>query len=176
MNQANLSGYVGQEPQVTHFPNGDRVATFSIAISKKWKDRDTGERKIRTDWHKIRVYGSADGGPAETVVRFVSKGSRIRVTGELNNYESVNNKGDKVLYTYIDVRRSIDLELLDPPRDMAPQDDGSHAIGYLDVSGKDEGPGLFGTTGDEIDDDAYQTHTDDGFSIADDDALGEINS
>ncbi|MEL4069540.1 single-stranded DNA-binding protein [Ochrobactrum sp. GPK 3] len=85
INKTLLVGRVGQTPEVRRFNSGDQVAEFSLATSKEWRDKSTGERKSKTTWHKIKVLNNS---LIENVIRpYVDKGSLIGIEGELDNEE-----------------------------------------------------------------------------------------
>ena len=86
INKVNLCGHVGQDPTIKQV--GDtKVAQFSLATSKSWKDKKTGEKKKETQWHNIVVWGAQ----AEVCEKYVRKGNLIQVFGELN-YRSYEDK------------------------------------------------------------------------------------
>lgn len=78
MNQCNFTGRLGKEPDIRAVQNG-KVANFSIAVGEQWKDRQTGEKKEKTTWVNVVIWGAL----AETVERFMTKGTFIRVSGKL---------------------------------------------------------------------------------------------
>ncbi len=80
VNKVILVGNLGKDPEIRSFPNGGRVANFSIATSENWKDKATGERKERTEWHRISVTNDALVGVVE---RFLKKGSKVYIEGQL---------------------------------------------------------------------------------------------
>ncbi|MDP2205726.1 MAG: single-stranded DNA-binding protein [Alphaproteobacteria bacterium] len=80
VNKVILVGNLGKDPEIRSFPNGGRVANFSIATSESWKDKATGERKERTEWHRISVTNDALVGVVE---RFLKKGSKVYIEGQL---------------------------------------------------------------------------------------------
>lgn len=80
VNKVILVGNLGRDPEIRSFPNGGRVANFSIATSESWKDKATGERKERTEWHRISVTNDALVGVVE---RFLKKGSKVYIEGQL---------------------------------------------------------------------------------------------
>lgn len=85
INKTILVGRVGQDPEVRRFNSGDQVAEFSLATSKEWRDKNTGERKSKTTWHKVKVLNNS---LIENVIRpYVNKGSLIGIEGELDNEE-----------------------------------------------------------------------------------------
>ena len=80
VNKVILVGNLGRDPEIRTFPNGGRVANFSIATSESWKDKASGERKERTEWHRISVLNEALVGVVE---RYVKKGSKVYIEGQL---------------------------------------------------------------------------------------------
>lgn len=80
VNKVILVGNLGKDPEIRSFPNGGRVANFSIATSESWKDKATGEKKERTEWHRISVLNDALVGVVE---RFLKKGSKVYLEGQL---------------------------------------------------------------------------------------------
>lgn len=78
LNQCNFTGRLGKEPEIRQ-AGSSKVANFSIAVGEQWKDRQTGEKKEKTTWVNIVVWGNA----ADTVEKFFTKGTFIRVTGKL---------------------------------------------------------------------------------------------
>lgn len=80
MNRVILIGRVGKDPELRSFNNGGRVANFSLATSERWTDKNTGERKEKTEWTNIVVSGD---GLVGVVERFVRKGSQIGIEGKL---------------------------------------------------------------------------------------------
>jgi single-strand DNA-binding protein len=79
VNKAILLGRVGKEPVQSVMPNGSHVCNFSIATSEVWKDKQTGEKQERTEWHKVTVFGKL----AEITGDYVKKGQMIYVEGKL---------------------------------------------------------------------------------------------
>lgn len=90
VNKVILLGHVGQDPELKHGQNANAVCKISIATSESWKDRDSGNKMDRTEWHKVVFFGKL----AEVVAQYVKKGSKIYIEGSLrtNMYEK---NGDK---------------------------------------------------------------------------------
>jgi single-strand DNA-binding protein len=80
VNKVILIGNLGKDPEVRSFPNGGRVASFSVATSESWKDKASGERKERTEWHRISILNDALVGIAE---KYLKKGSKVYIEGQL---------------------------------------------------------------------------------------------
>ena len=80
VNKVILVGNLGADPEVKTFQNGGRICNLRIATSENWKDRQTGERRERTEWHTVTIKSDGLVGVAE---RFLRKGSKIYVEGQL---------------------------------------------------------------------------------------------
>lgn len=80
VNKAILIGHLGQDPKIGPTRSGGKVAQFSLATSKHWRDKTTGERKERTEWHQIVVFNE---GLVTVVEKFLKKGSKIYIEGEI---------------------------------------------------------------------------------------------
>ncbi|MCK5518412.1 MAG: single-stranded DNA-binding protein, partial [Alphaproteobacteria bacterium] len=80
VNKVILIGNLGKDPEVRSFPNGGRVANFSVATSESWKDKTSGERRERTEWHRISITNDALVGIAE---KYLKKGSKVYLEGQL---------------------------------------------------------------------------------------------
>jgi single-strand DNA-binding protein len=80
LNQVELIGNCGQDPDIKSLNSGDRVANLSIATSETWKDKTSGERKEKTEWHRIVVFGD---GLVKVIESYVRKGSKIYIQGSL---------------------------------------------------------------------------------------------
>ena len=90
VNKVILIGNLGRDPEIRSFPSGDRVANFSIATSESWRDRNTGERKERTEWHNIVVRGE---GLVKVVENYVKKGSKLYIEGSLHTRKWQDSNG-----------------------------------------------------------------------------------
>ena len=80
VNKVILIGNLGADPEVKSFQNGGRIASLRIATSESWKDKASGERKERTEWHNITISGD---GLVGVVERYLKKGSKVYVEGSL---------------------------------------------------------------------------------------------
>lgn len=79
LNEVQLIGHLGKDPEIKTFQNGNSIANLRLATSESWKDKESGERQERTEWHTITV-----GGPLVKVCeKYLAKGSRIFVRGKL---------------------------------------------------------------------------------------------
>ena len=80
VNKVILLGNLGRDPEIRSMQSGSKMASFSMATSKRWKDRNTQEQKEKTSWHNVVVFGD---GLVNIVENYVKKGSKIYVEGEL---------------------------------------------------------------------------------------------
>ena len=91
VNKAILLGNLGRDPEIRSMQSGAKMASFSIATSKRWKDKNTQEQKEKTSWHNIVVFGD---GLVDIVERYVKKGSKIYVEGELQTRKWQDKDGN----------------------------------------------------------------------------------
>lgn len=80
VNKVILVGHLGKDPEARTMQAGGKVVSFSIATSESWKDKNTGEKQERTQWHNIVIWNEGIGGIAE---RYLKKGSKVYVEGQL---------------------------------------------------------------------------------------------
>lgn len=90
VNKVILIGNLGADPEVRSFQNGGRVCNLRIATTETWKDRNSGERQERTDWHNVAIFSDGLVGVAE---RFLKKGSKIYVEGQLRTRKWQDQSG-----------------------------------------------------------------------------------
>src|SRR5215210_6533376 len=93
LNKAMLIGNVGQDPEIRTIPSGARVAQFSVATSRRWNDKN-GQQQEKTEWHRIVAWEKL----VEVIERFVKKGDRIYVEGEIE-YRQYQDKDGVTKYT-----------------------------------------------------------------------------
>lgn len=91
VNKVILIGNLGSDPEVRSFPNGGKVCNLRIATSESWKDRMSGERKERTEWHTVAIFSEGLAGVAE---RFLRKGSKVYLEGQLRTRKWQDNNGN----------------------------------------------------------------------------------
>ena len=79
INKVILIGRLGRDPEIRYTPDGRAIANFSIATSEEWRDKDSGEKKERTEWHRIVVFGKM----GEICGQYLSKGRQVYLEGRL---------------------------------------------------------------------------------------------
>lgn len=90
LNKVMLIGNLGADPEIRSFQNGGKVANLRIATSESWKDRNTGERKEKTDWHTVAIFSE---GLVGVVERFLKKGSKVYLEGKLQTRKWQDQNG-----------------------------------------------------------------------------------
>ena len=111
VNKVILIGNLGRDPEIRNTNDGTKVAQLSLATSENWKDRQTGERKERTEWHRVVVFNDR---LVEVIERFVKKGSKIYIEGALQTRKWTDNAGVEKYTTEIVLQKFRgELTLLD---------------------------------------------------------------
>jgi single-strand DNA-binding protein len=114
VNKVILIGNLGKDPEIRTFQNGGRVAGFSMATSESWKDKATGEKKERTEWHRISVFNEHIVGVVETYLR---KGAKVYIEGQLETRKFTDKEGVEKYSTEVVLRpyKGV-LTMLDSPK------------------------------------------------------------
>lgn len=89
LNRAEIIGNVGKEPEIRYTQSGDAIANLTIATSSKWKDKQTGELKEQTEWHRVVLYKRL----AEIAGEYVTKGSKVYIDGQLTTRKWTDKEG-----------------------------------------------------------------------------------
>jgi single-strand DNA-binding protein len=97
VNKVIILGFLGQDPELKHLPNGTPVVNVSVATTKTWNDKTTKEKKSETEWHRIVMFGKR----AEIVNQYLSKGSQAYFEGELRTRSWEDSEGNKRYSTEI---------------------------------------------------------------------------
>jgi single-strand DNA-binding protein len=97
VNKVILVGNLGRDPEVRYTPDNNAIANFSIATTDSWKDKTTGEKQERTEWHRIVFYGRT----AEVVGEYLKKGSAVYVEGRLQTRKWTDKEGQERYTTEI---------------------------------------------------------------------------
>ena len=100
VNKVILIGNLGKDPEVKSFQNGGRIANLRIATSENWKDKQTGERKERTEWHTVVLQSDGLVGVAE---RYLRKGSKVYIEGSLRTRKWQDQNGNDRYSTEVSV-------------------------------------------------------------------------
>ena len=98
VNKVIIVGALGREPEVRRMSNGDPVVNLSVATSESWKDRNTGERQEKTEWHRVTIFNS---NLAKVAENYLHKGSRIYLEGALSTRKYTDKDGIEKFTTEI---------------------------------------------------------------------------
>ena len=113
VNKVILVGNLGRDPEQRTFPSGDQVANVTIATTDKWKDKQSGEMREATEWHRVVFNGRL----AEIVGQYLRKGSQVYVEGSLRTRKWTDQSGVEKYSTEI---RADSLQMLGGRQDAAP--------------------------------------------------------
>src|SRR4028119_728301 len=102
VNKVILVGNLGRDPEVRRLSSGDPVVNFSIATSESWKDKASGERKEKTEWHNIVIYNENLGRVAE---QYLKKGTKVYIEGQLQTREYTDQEGQPRKSTEVGLQR-----------------------------------------------------------------------
>lgn len=117
INKVILVGNLGQDPRVSNTQNGSKVVSFSLATTDTWRDKASGERRDRTEWHRIVIFSA---GLAETAERYLRKGSKVYLEGTLQTRE-YEKDGQRHFTTEVVLQNfNSTLVMLDGKGDGAP--------------------------------------------------------
>ncbi|GLQ20248.1 single-stranded DNA-binding protein [Algimonas porphyrae] len=100
VNKVILVGNLGADPEVRTFGNGGKVAKLRMATSETWKDRQSGERREKTEWHTVEVFGE---GLVGVIERYVNKGSKLYIEGQLTTEKWQDRDGNDRYTTKVKV-------------------------------------------------------------------------
>ncbi len=138
VNKVILVGNLGKDPEVRRLNSGDPVVSFSLATSESWRDKTSGERKERTEWHNIVIFNENLGKVAE---QYCKKGTKVYVEGQLQTRKWQDQSGNDRYTTEIVLTRFRgELQLLDSrgggeARDAFPDENGSRSFNRALPSG-----------------------------------------
>ncbi len=96
LNKVLLIGRLGADPEIKQMVNGKNVARFSLATSNTWKDKNTGERKEKTEWHRIVIFNE---GLVNVVQQYVKKGAQVYIEGQLTTRKWTDEKSGQDRYS-----------------------------------------------------------------------------
>ena len=149
INKVILIGNLGKDPEVRRLNSGDQVVSFPVATSETWRDKNSGERKERTEWHNIVIFNENLGKVAE---QYCKKGTKVYLEGQLQTRKWQDQGGSDRYTTEVVLQRFRgELQLLDSrgggDRDSLPDEGGGRSSGFNRAAGGDRRPALSGGGG-----------------------------
>ena len=128
INKVILVGNIGNEPEIRATSDGREIANFSLATSESWKDKNTGERKSKTEWHKVSVFSQ---GLVGIIKNYVKKGTKVYLEGQLQTRKWTDNSGIEKYTTEIVLQNfNSTLSILDSKQS---ESNTSHDKGFAKV-------------------------------------------
>lgn len=160
VNKVILVGNLGKDPEIRTTGDGTKIVSFSLATSESWRDKASGERKERTEWHNVVIFNEQLGKVAEQYLR---KGSKVYVEGALQTRKWTDKEGQTKYTTEVVLQRFRgELTMLDgrgegsSGRDMGDGDEGNYRStsrgGGMSSGGSSRGGGFGGGTSRDLDD------------------------
>ena len=153
VNKVIIVGNLGRDPEVRSFPNGGKVVSLNIATSETWRDKASGERKERTEWHRVAIFNEALGKIAE---QYLKKGSTVYIEGQLETRKWQDQSGADRFTTEVVLRQFRGELTLLGGRDGGGSGGGSGGYedrgGYEDQGGGNSGGGNSGGGRSDMDD------------------------
>lgn len=143
LNRASLIGRLGKDPEIRSMQNGDKVASFPVATGEKWKDKNSGEEKERTEWHQVVVFGPL----VRVIEQYLEKGKRVFIEGSIRTRKWQDQSGNDRWSTEI-VLSGFDAKMI--MLDGASGGGGGAAKGQDDAYGDLPNPGPRSDMDDEI--------------------------
>ena len=135
VNKVIIVGNLGRDPEMRTFPSGDQVANVTIATTDRWRDKNTGENREATEWHRVVFNGKL----AEIVGQYLRKGSQVYVEGSLRTRKWTDQSGQERFTTEI---RADQMQMLGSRQGQGGQNQGGgDEYGYGDSSYGDQGGG-----------------------------------
>jgi single-strand DNA-binding protein len=156
VNKAILIGNLGKDPKVSSLNSGDKVVSFTLATSETWKDKNTGERREKTEWHNVVIYNENIG---RVVEQYCKKGSKVYVEGQIQTRKYNDQSGAEKYITEIVLQRFRgELTLLDSRgggegRENFGGEERAPAFGRASPAERRPAPAGGGGGGGELDDD-----------------------
>lgn len=121
VNKVILVGNLGRDPEIKQLPSGASIANLSVATSENWRDKASGERKEKTEWHRVVVFNE---GLVRIVEQYLKKGSKIYLEGQLETRKWQDKDGNDKYSTEVVLRNyNASLTMLDGRNEGAPAGD-----------------------------------------------------
>jgi single-strand DNA-binding protein len=133
LNKVQLIGNLGRTPELHHLPDGTPVVTVSIATTESWKDKQTGQKKEATEWHRVVFFR----GLAEVVGQYLVKGSTVYVEGTLKTRKYQDRDGED---RYVAEVRATELRMLGGKRKDPGAEEAGEGQKYRDEVPEDDVP------------------------------------
>lgn len=138
VNKVTILGALGRDPEIRTFQNGERVASLKVATSESWKDKTTGEKREKTEWHSISMFGD---GLVKVAEQYLRKGSRVYIEGQLQTRKWQDQSGQDRYSTEIVIRGFNGQIVMLTPRNKDQESSGGSSSGGQSSNTKSDGWG-----------------------------------
>ncbi|MEQ1968447.1 single-stranded DNA-binding protein [Xenorhabdus nematophila] len=108
INKVILVGRLGQDPEIRYLPTGGAVATLSLATSENWRDKQTGEIREKTEWHRVVIFDKL----ADIAAEYLQKGAQVYIEGQLQTRKWQDNQGQDRYSTEVVVKANGSMQML----------------------------------------------------------------
>lgn len=108
VNKVILIGHLGQDPEIRYMPNGGAVANLTLATSESWRDKQSGEMREKTEWHRVVIFGKL----AEVAGEYLKKGSQVYIEGQLQTRKWQDQSGQDRYTTEVVVNIGGSMQML----------------------------------------------------------------
>jgi single-strand DNA-binding protein len=151
VNKVILVGNLGRDPEIRRLNNGDPVANLSVATSESWKDKQSGERKEKTEWHRVVIFNP---NLCDVAEKYLKKGAKVYLEGQLQTRKWQDQSGQDKYSTEVVIQRFRgDLQMLDSRGEGGSGYGGGSGGGGDDYGGYNQGGDTGGSGGGgDIDD------------------------
>jgi single-strand DNA-binding protein len=153
VNKVILVGNVGQDPDIRNTSDGREIANFSLATTESWKDKNSGEKKDKTEWHRIVIFSQ---GLVNIVKNYVKKGSKLYIEGQLQTRKWTDNNGIEKFTTEVVLQNfNSTLQMLDSGRSggASVSSDEGYSAGSSSNNAKNKSATASDNIAEELDDD-----------------------
>ncbi len=133
LNKIMLIGNLGRDPEMTYTPSGTPITKFSVAVSRRMNDKQTGERKEETTWFNVVAFNRL----AETCNQYLHKGSKVYLEGRMTSRKYTNKDGVEVTAWEVSLN---DMQMLDPKDSRGATGESGSGYGAVDDVSPDEIP------------------------------------
>ena len=139
VNKVILVGNLGRDPEVRRMNNGDPVVNLSVATSEQWRDKNSGERREKTEWHRVVIFNDQ---LAKVAENYLKKGMKVYVEGQLQTRKWTDQNGQEKYSTEVVLQRFRgELQMLDGKGEGGGSFQGSSGGGYDNSFGSQGGQG-----------------------------------
>lgn len=148
VNKVILVGNLGRDPETRVTQDGKKIVNMSVATSESWKDKNTGEKKERTEWHRVVIFSD---GLANIAEKYLRKGSKVYIEGQLQTRKWTDKDGHDKYYTEVVLQGfNCNLTMLDGTSSEGKGQSGGYDGGSNEGFGGESGPAPGSDLDDEI--------------------------